>query len=200
MVYINLLPIREIKRRTKAVQQLSLYTFVLIGVLVAIGAVAFYQVSTAKQLKQNIAALNKEKQHYNQILAQIKKLEADKKEIESRIAVINELKKSSALTVHMLDEIANLTPTKRIWLSSLKQSGTSLLLAGMALDNQTVANYMEALKTSPYITEINLNTSTQKVFAGADLMSFTLNCTISMPGNVASGEEAASETKQEDKG
>jgi len=167
MVYINLLPIREI--------------------------------NTAKQLQKDIAVLNKEKQHYNQILAQIKKLEADKKEIENRIAVINELKKSSALTVHILDEVANLTPTKRIWLTTLKQSGNSLQLAGSALDNQTVANYMETLKTSQYITEVNLNTSSQKAYAGANLMSFTLNCTIAMPG-AASGEEAASAAKQEDKG
>jgi type IV pilus assembly protein PilN len=187
MVYINLLPIREIKRRTNAIRQLTLFAFVLVAVLVALGVVGIYQKTIASQLQKNIAELNKEKQHYNQVLDQIKKLEEDKKEIENRIAVIRELKKSSALTVRVLDEIANLTPTKRIWLTSLNQSGTSLQLNGMALDNQTIAGYMEELKTSKYISDVNLVTSSQSAYAGRNLKSFTLSCVISIPDTAEPG-------------
>jgi len=195
MVYINLLPIREIKRRANAIRQLTLFAFVLAGVLIALGLVGFYQKSIASQLQKNIAELNKEKQHYNQILAQITKLEQDKKEIENRIAVIKELKKSSALTVHVLDEIATLTPTKRIWITSLTQSGPSLQLNGMALDNQTIAGYMEDLKTSKYISDVNLVTSSQTAFAGRNLKSFTLSCAISIPDTAA--PDTVSESTQQ---
>lgn len=195
MVYINLLPIREIKRRTKAIRQLTLFAFVLVAVLVALGFVGVFQKTIASQLQKNIAELNKEKQHYNQILEQIKKLETDKKEIENRIAVIRELKKSSALTVRVLDEIANLTPTKRIWLTSLNQSGTSLQLNGMALDNQTIAGYMEGLKTSKYVSDVNLVTSSQTAYAGRNLKSFTLSCVISIP-DTAEPDTAPESTQQ----
>ena len=182
MVYINLLPIREIKRRAKALQQLMVFGVCLAAVLAVLGLVGFYQASIASQLQADITSLNAEKQRYNEILAQIQKLEADKKLIESKIAVIKELKKSSALTVHVLDEVANLTPTKRIWLTTLNQSGASLQLNGMALDNQTLAGYMDALKTSEYIADVNLVSSSQQQFAGSNLKSFSLTCTISIPG------------------
>ena len=192
MVYINLLPIREIKRRARALQQLTAFAVCFLAVLVLLGMVGFYQASVASQLQKNIASLEAEKNSYNEILAQIQKLEADKKEIENKIAVINELKKSSALTVRVLDEVARLTPTKRVWLTTLNQSGTSLQLNGMALDNQTLAGYMDTLKSSEYIEEVNLVSSSQQQFAGSNLKSFALTCTVTIPG--ASAPVAATAT------
>jgi len=195
MVYINLLPIKEIKQHAKAVQQLTLFAVCFVTVLAAIGAVGFYQASKASQLQQDIAALKQEKQRYQQVLDQIKKFEQDKKNIENRIAVIKRLQKTSALTVHVLDEIANLTPTKRIWIESLSQSGTSLSLKGTALDNQTVANYMETLKTSPYIGGVNLSNSSLKKYAGRNLKSFALSCSINIPETT--GPAKVAQTKKQ---
>jgi type IV pilus assembly protein PilN len=192
MVYINLLPIREIKRRAKAIQQLTVFSFCFATVLVLLALVGFYQASIASQLQKDITSLQAEKNRYNEILAQIQKLEEDKKLIENKIAVIKELKKSSALTVRVLDEVANLTPTKRLWLTTLNQSGTSLQLNGMALDNQTLAGYMDALKSSEYIDEVNLVSSSQQQFAGSNLKSFALTCTVTIPG--ASAPVAATAT------
>ena len=181
MVYINLLPIKEIKQHAKAVQQLTLFAVCIIAVLAAIGTVAFYQASKASQLQQDIATLTLEKQSYQKVLDQIKKLEKDQKEIENRIAVIKRLKKTSALTVHVLDEVANLTPTRRIWIKSLSQAGTSLTLQAMALDNQTVASYMETLKASPYVGAVSLANASHSTYAGRDLKSFSLSIAINIP-------------------
>jgi type IV pilus assembly protein PilN len=195
MVYINLLPIKEIKQHAKAVQQLSIFAICFVLVLAVLGFIGFYQASTAANLEKEIKALNAEKQRYEQILAQVRKLEQDKIIIENKIAVINRLKKTSALTVHILDEIANLTPTKRVWLTSLNQSGSSLSLTGTALDNQTIAGYMEILKTSPYITEVNLNNSSLQAYAGRNLKSFNISCAISVPA--AAEPETTAQTKQQ---
>lgn len=195
MVYINLLPIREIKRRARAKQQLALFGICFAAVLALLGMIGFYQASIASQLQTDITNLTAEKKRYTDILAQIAKLEADKKLIESKIAVINELKKSSALTVRILDEVANFTPTKRVWLTSLNQAGTSLQLQGMALDNQTLAGYMDQLKSSDYIDEVNLVSSSQQQVAGSNLKSFSLNCTISIPGAPAPDAAAATTPK-----
>ena len=190
MVYINLLPIREIKKRTNAIQQLSLFAIGFACLLFAIGAFWFYQTNIITDLGNEITSLTQEKQRYTKILEQIAKLEKDKKLIESKIAVINQLQKTKALTVHVLDEIAKLTPSKRIWLTSLSQSGMSVSLSGMALDNQTIAKYMETLKSSNYINDVNLLNTTLKVYAGRNLKSFTLSCNLSLPA-------ADSETKEQ---
>lgn len=181
MVYINLLPIREIKKRIKAVQELTLAGFVFAGVLIALGAFWYYQSNIIEGLNTDIANLKKEKQKYEEILKQIAKLEADKKLIESKIAVIKQLQKTKAITVHILDEVAKLTPSERVWITSLKQNGLSLVLNAMALDNQTIASYMNSLKTSDYIQDVNLVGTQQSGYAGRDLKSFSLNVSLKLP-------------------
>lgn len=181
MVYINLLPIREIKERIAAIQQLTLFGVILAALLVAVGFFWFYQTNIISGLGKDIASLEQEKKKYENVLKQIAKLEADKKLIESKIAVIKQLQKTKAITVHVLDEIAKLTPSKRLWLSSLNQSGFSVNLSGTALDNQTIATYMETLKTSPYISAVNLNSTVSKPYAGRTLKAFSLSCTIQLP-------------------
>ncbi len=181
MVHINLLPVREIKRRLKARRQIINFFIGLLCLFVALGGVAYLQVSKANQLRNELTLLKKEKQKYNKILAKIKKLEQNKTLLEKRITIIKQLKKSSSLTVHILDEIANITPTKRMWLTSLAQTGNSLQLTGMALDNRTIAQYMEDLKKSPYIKSVSLASSSLKTYAGRNLKAFSLTCTIGMP-------------------
>ncbi len=182
MVHINLLPVRQIKQKAAARQQLFTVFLSFLLLLTVLGVLGFFQVSKANQLQHDITQLKTEKQKHAKTLKLIKQLEKDKDLIEKRIAIIKQLKKSSSLTVHVLDEVANLTPADRMWLTSVTQSGTSLTLAGMALDNRTIAKYMEDLKTSPYITNVNLANTSLKSYAGRNLKVFSLSCSTAVPG------------------
>jgi type IV pilus assembly protein PilN len=51
----------------------------------------------------------------------------------------------------------------------------------MALDNRTIAKYMDDLTTSEYITNVSLSSTALKGFAGRNLKSFSLSCSIAMP-------------------
>lgn len=181
MVHINLLPVRQIKEKAAAKQQLTTTFLCFVLLLAALGVVGFFQASKATTLQNDIATLKQEKQRHAATLKLIKKLEKDKALIEKRIAIIKQLKKSSSLTVHILDETSNITPADRMWLTSLTQSGGSLTLAGIALDNRTIAKYMEDLKASPYITNVNLASSSLKSYAGRNLKAFSLSCSIAVP-------------------
>lgn len=132
-------------------------------------------------MQQELKKIQKEEKKYSKILKEIKRLEEDKKLLETRISIIGRLKAESSLTVHMLDEVAKITPSKRMWLTSLSQSGNNLNIAGMALDNRTIAKYMEDLKKSPFIRDVNLADSSLKGFAGRNLKSFSLSCSIGVP-------------------
>jgi type IV pilus assembly protein PilN len=181
MVHINLLPVRQIKQKAAAKQQLATVFLLFLLLLAVLGVVGFFQSSKATSLQNDISRLTKAKQRHAKTLALIKKLEKDKALIEKRIAIIKQLKKTSSLTVHILDEVANVTPSDRIWLTSLTQSGAGLKLAGMALDNRTIAKYMEDLKTSPYISNVNLASSSLKTYAGRNLKAFSLSCSTGVP-------------------
>ncbi|MDX9835322.1 MAG: PilN domain-containing protein [Desulfobulbus sp.] len=189
MIHINLLPVREITQRLKLKRQLFLSALVLLCFLAVLGLIAISQTGKKNNLEQAHQELQQEKQQYTKILNEIKKLEEDKKILETRIAVIQQLKDSASLTVHILDEIATLTPQKRLWLTGVTQSGSSLKVSGMALDNQTVAKYMDDLAGSRYIQNVSLANSSMKQFAERNLKSFSLSATATAPGEEKIQEE-----------
>jgi len=185
MLRINLLPVRQLKKRAKAKKQFSGMIVLFLLVLGLLAAVGYYQVLTISGLNTRIAALTKEKNSYTPILKQIEQLKKDKLELVRRTEIIQKLKVDSSLTVRVLDEVANRIDNQRMWLTSLQQQGGSLKLSGVALDNQTIAQFMEILKASDFITNVALANSSLKKVSGRNLKSFVLNCSVSQPAKPA---------------
>jgi type IV pilus assembly protein PilN len=181
MVYINLLPVRKIKKRIHAKQQMYALGATFILILVVLGGLIFMQTSTVSTLNKDITYLQNEKKRHTKVLAQIKTIEESKKLLEKQIGIINQLNKSSALTVHILDEVSRYTPTERMWLTSLNQSGPNLQLSGMALDNRTIASFLDELRKSDYVDDINLTSASLQQFAGRNLKTFSITASISVP-------------------
>ena len=85
------------------------------------------------------------------------------------------------MTVHILHEVSSRVDSKRLWLKSLKQQGNSLSLTGVALDNKTVADFMDGLKESTYVNNVNLSNASLIKVSGRNLKSFSLACSVSSP-------------------
>ncbi len=181
MLRINLLPIRQLKKRAKARNQIISFFTLFAFLFLILGAVAFLQITKINNIESSIVQLKKEKKRYAPILAEMKRLEKAKNDLENKIKIIKKLKRDSAVTVHILDEVAKKVDSKRMWLKSLKQQGASLSLTGVALDNRTIAQFMDALKQSPYISGVNLSNATLAKVSGRDLKSFSLACSIQSP-------------------
>ena len=178
MIHINLLPVREIKRRIKIKRQLFIVGFGLIFNLSGLIFYAQHQYSTIQNLKERQSQIEIEKNKYQKIVSQIKKIEEERKVLDSRINIIKSLKKESSLTVHVLDDIASLTPPNRLWLKTLDQSLSRLTLTGMALDDQTIAKYMDDIDKSIYMSSVSLANTTMDKFAERNLKSFTILCSV----------------------
>jgi type IV pilus assembly protein PilN len=178
MLKINLLPIRQLQKHARARNEIFGFIAIFIFSLFILGSVAMLQISKANAIQAETTRLNQEKQTYDKILAEIKKLEADKKELEKKIGIIKQLKKESSLTVHVLDEVARRLDSSRMWLTTLDQQGSALALTGIALDNKTIAAFMDSLDASPFISNVNLSNSSLSNVAGQDLKSFALQCAV----------------------
>jgi len=146
-------------------------------------ATGFLSVTTSG-LEKNIGDLTARKKELQKALDLIIELEKKKELVEQQIGVVHELQKKSQLTVHILDEIARITPHERMWLTSLTQNSTLLTLNGMALDNRTVASYLEGLKDSPYLANVTLGKSTLSKYGGRNLnlKEFSLSSSVILPG------------------
>ncbi len=181
MIRINLLPVREIKQRIKTRNQVFMVLLGTLGVLLLLGGVALYQNQQVNTLSLTIKNLEAEKARYTAIINKMKEIEGRKAILVKRIEVIKQLKKDTGLGVHILDEVAQHTPGDRIWLESLRHNETSLHLKGVAIDNQTVARYMETLKNSPYFQDVELTDSSLRMIEGHSLKAFSLNCSVKAP-------------------
>lgn len=181
MLRINLLPIRQLKKRAAARNQVVSFITLLTFLLVGLGAVGFLQAAKLKSIESETARLKKETEKYAPILAEMKQLEKTKQGLENKIKIIKKLKRDSSTTVHILDEVASKVDSRRMWLKSLKQQGSSLSLSGVALDNRTIAQFMDNLKGSPYINDTSLSSATLTKVSGRDLKSFSLSCSTMTP-------------------
>jgi type IV pilus assembly protein PilN len=181
MIHINLLPVRQIKQRLRVRNEVAIFLLSLGLLTMLILSVAGGQIIKVNALSGENKILTAKKASYQPILVEIEKLKKDKNEQETKLDVIKKLKTVSQITVRILDELAKIFPTNRLWLTSLRQSGNSMDLSGVALDNATIAQFMQNISGSHYFSSVELSQTQQTSIAGAKLKSFTLKVGITPP-------------------
>ena len=196
MLRINLLPIRQLKKRAKARNQIIAGLMIFLSVLAILALVGVMQTSRIATLDKDIAGKKREVKSFDKVVKELDELEKKRLDLNNKIRIINQLKTDSSLTVRVLDEVANLIDNNRMWLTSLNQNGATLILSGYALDNQTIAQFMDELKLkSPFITGVKLtNSSLDEVF-GKDLKQFSLTCKVSSPAAPSEEQVKAEDQK-----
>lgn len=180
MIRINLLPVQQTKKWELGQKQIILFVLVLVAVGMgnwswqssASDALAMKRVQV-NRLKRDIAQLD-------QVIAEVKNIGKEKKDIEEKLAVLEALRKGRAGPIKALDALATLMP-ERAWILSFEEKAGALTLKGGAITNEDLADLMQALKSSPYFSEPTLKRSVQKAFdkGGARYIEFELQCNIS---------------------
>ena len=174
MIHINLLPVKQIKKKIQARKHVLGLGITFLAVLALLGVAAMVLGFKVGDLKASIAGLQKEKAKYQTTINQIEQLQKDQSLLETKLNTISQLKKGSQLSVRVMDELATLTPASRLWLSSMSFNGTILRISGIALDNATIADYMETIISSPYFATAELSGTATTGVQGRQLKSFSL--------------------------
>jgi type IV pilus assembly protein PilN len=183
MIRINLLPIRQLKKRQRLKTELLGFAAALVLVLFVLAIGWFALANNIANLNDDIAALEKKKQSYQPIIKEIDTLKKEKQLVEQKLDSIKTLQADAQVTVRVLDEVASRTPTSRMWLNSLQQSSGRLQLQGIALDNETIAQYMQQLEASEYFEKTELTSSAQTDVAKQKLKSFALTINVIAPNS-----------------
>lgn len=183
MLRINLLPIRQLKKKQRLKTELLGFSTVFVVLLLILAAGWLGLAGKIGDLKSELAALEQKKQSYKPILNQIATLKREKELVEQKLESIKKLQAGSQVTVRVLDEVASRTPTSRLWLSSLTHSAGSLQLQGIALDNETIAQYMQQLEASEYFARTELTSSAQMDVVKQKLKSFSLTTNVIAPNS-----------------
>lgn len=156
MAHINLLPWREARRKE---QQKEFIVFLLFGAALAAVLVFFvhiqvngmidYQKARNQYLQNEIKILDKR-------IAEIKELEKTKAALLERMRIIEELQASRPGIVHLFDELVSSLP-EGLYLKTVTQKGSQLLIEGEAESNARVSAYMRRLDASPWFRDSKLS-------------------------------------------
>ncbi len=155
MVKINLLPWREERRQLqvrKFYAQLGLAAAAGIVVLVlwsmAIGVRQQHQDSRNAYLQTQLTEVDHR-------IAEIRDLQKVRTELLDRKQIIEQLQLNRSQMVHLFDALVRTIPDS-VRLTSLKQTGDTMLLDGIAQSNASVAEYMRAIEASPWMGQATL--------------------------------------------
>lgn len=156
MANINLLPWREELRKEKTRQFASMLGFsviltiaVLVLVHVTISGQISYQQKRNQILEDEIAKLEI-------ALKEIEGLEETKEKLLSRMDIIQSLQQKRPQIVHLFDEIVRTVP-EGIYLTGIKQSGTTINIEGVAESNGRVSAYMRNIDGSDWMSTPKLS-------------------------------------------
>jgi type IV pilus assembly protein PilN len=155
MTQINLLPWREELRQEQKKQFGMMLAMTLVLAAAIVGLIHFqmqakidYQLSRNRFLTQEIAKLDEE-------IKEIAELQKVRRSLIERMEVIQDLQASRPSIVHLFTEIVSTVPNG-VYLQTLAQTGSNLLINGEAESNARVSTYMRNLSASDWLKEPNL--------------------------------------------
>src|SRR5690606_33778837 len=155
MTRINLLPWRE---ELKKQRQNQLILMLLAAVVAGLGVwfvghsyyddLISYQNHRNRLLEREIAELDKR-------IAKIRELESTKAKLKARMEVVQELQQGRPLVVHMMHQLVATLPDG-VYLTSVKQTGSNIVLTGVAESNARISSFMENLDKSGWLYDPRL--------------------------------------------
>jgi type IV pilus assembly protein PilN len=160
VILINLLPHREEKRkRRETAFYVGLGMSLVAGALVAGVIYLLIEQMTSAQVERN-TFLKSEISKLDEQIKDIATLRAEIDALRARQRAVEDLQSDRNTPVHLLNDLAKLTP-EGIYLLGLRQSGKSVILTGQAATNERVSEMLRNLGhaewlENPELVEIKL--------------------------------------------
>ncbi len=179
MIQINLLPVRAQRRKEFIRKQLSIAGLSIVLAVVVMG-VLYYRLQTqCTAAKKHLQQTNKKIKQLEPVIKKIDVYKKQKDEISKKIAVIIDLDRLRPVPVLILSDLNRLRPQK-LWFSSLKSSGQQLTITGVAIDNETIVEFLNNLKQSAILKNADLTLLRSQEIEKVPLKGFTISCRLAL--------------------
>lgn len=197
MILINLLPHREAKRRQR---RRAFFAGLALSAVAGLAIAGIWygvltQLTSAQQSRN--AFLQAEIKRLEAQIKDIATLRAEIEALKARQKAVEDLQSDRNAPVYLLDELVKQTP-EGVYLTSVKQSGQTVLVSGMAQTNERVSEFLRnTLYSSPWLEKpelIEIKTTTQGPGGSRDprqlLNEFSMRLTLKRPQAAASAASA----------
>lgn len=181
MTRINLLPWREWRR-----ERLKKEFFAILGAMAALGAavvlLAYLVLSQAIGAQQaRNAYLTRNIQELDKQVAEIEKLQQEKRRMQERIDVVQNLQANRATVVRLFHTLVHSLPDG-VYFTAISLKGDVLSIAGTAEANARISSLMRALDETELFSEPNLQSVKANAAFGESASDFSLVVKLVKPG------------------
>ena len=177
MIKINLLLARKEKKKGGLRKE---FIVLILSVVLLLAIFVFIQWGLNKKIEDTMAQNSQKKQEiakYKSLTTEVEKKKQEQKMLQNRLDIINSLRKDKARAAMVLDQLSIDKPEK-LQLESLKKDGAKLGIEGVALDDETIANFMTNLRKSKLFKNVDLIVSEQIEQSKMKVKKFVLSCEI----------------------
>jgi len=177
MIKINLLVARKEKKKVGLRKEIVV---LIASLLILFAGLVVLQWRLEKEREDTLSKISETKKeiaYYKSLTTEVVKAKEAQKTLQDKLNVINTLRKEKAGAAKVLDELCMDKPEK-LQLESLKKDGSKLGIEGVALDDETIANFMTNLRKSKLFKGVDLVVSEQVEQSKIKLKKFILTCEI----------------------
>jgi len=198
MIRINLLAVEREAKKKKATfqagQKITIACGLILVLTVALVGWRYWELSReSSRLDSDIATAQTETTRLHGIIQQVQAFEQQKAQLQQRVVLIEQLRKSQTGPVHMLDQMSRSMPPM-LWLTNLKQDDTTITIDGRSTTQTGVSDFVSNLESSGYFKKSVDIVSSQTEAATTrtpELVKFQLKAVFQAPGEPAPAPAAA---------
>jgi len=175
MIKINLLPVRAAKKKESARQQLSILVLSLIAVVVI--ALGIYSVTLAKisTAQDEISKSEQEIKSLKEKIGEINNIKKFQEEVRKKLGILEQLRQDKTGPATRLAKLSDAVPEK-VWLTKYSENAGNISLAGVAFNEELIAEFMRNLQGSNEFQNVELLVSEQLDSKGLKAKKFEINC------------------------
>ncbi len=177
MIKINLLVAREERKKESIRKEVTIFVLAMVLVLVGIGFAQWMSSRQRETIFSQIREAEDELKRLEVIKRKINKAKANKKILQEKLNIIDTLNLNRTRPIQIMSLLATKIPEK-MWLKSLDKKNEKLTIQGVALDDETIANFMKELQQSKIFTSVELVVTERVNVQKLNLKQFTMVCTI----------------------
>ncbi len=178
MIKINLLPQKEIKAYVDIKREIFIVILSYTLIVLVLTYISINLHTQQKALRGRLYALNTQIQKYKSIDKKLKALKQKKKIVEKKIRIVSNLEKDRKKILAVLEAISENFLVGKMWFEDLEIKGDRVHIKGVALGNESIAEFMKGLKHTILFQKVDLIKSQKRKVQNLNLTSFELECKI----------------------
>lgn len=200
MIRVNLLPIKQARRRTAGMKQIGVFTVLIVALLLCLGLFWLTFSSQLENRQQLVRRTQAEVEAAKNDVKDAEQLESQRATLAQQLTVLDDLETQRSGPVRVLDELqAILSPpaneedrfaqlqrnwnvdwdTRRLWVQKFQERDGAFTMSGSAVNADDVAEFLQRLTTARHFYQVELRVvEARNVGSGreaARIVNFDLN-------------------------